>query len=896
MIGGTAMSGQDSATHDLGKPSTLVEGWSELPADVDTWAEGQQIGPFRLKRRLGKGGMGLVWLAEQTLPLTRDVAIKVMRSERRGALAEAYFEIERQALAQLSHRSIAQIYDAGRLPDGALFFAMEYVPGVPLDQALRERPLTPQELARLLIEICAGVQHAHQRGLIHRDLKPLNLLVHWVDGSALPKIIDFGVAISTSGAPSGSVVPRVAGTDAYMSPEQRQPGTGGIDARTDVHALGVVLAECLYQLAGIDSQRAGIDSTLLRKELALSLGRAGADAVSERQILSRLNHVPGELRAVALKAMASDREQRYQSAAAMAEDLQRWLAREPVQAVAGGRAYRMRCFLRRHALASMAAAILLLAISSFAVLATLQAARIAREAERANLALAELETVTEFQASQLSGIDTAAMGDGLKRAILDQYQAVSADHVDAAAERQALTTTLAQINFTDVALSNLDTQIFERALTTIHRDFADRPQLRARLLATVARTLMDLGLLDRSLAPAAEALEIRLRELGADHPDTLASEDAMGSLLQNKGKLADAEPHLRTALDGRRRVLGESHVDTIDAINNLGLLLHLQGRFDEAGPLYLEALDKYRRVRGPSHPYTLQALNNLGGLLRDQGKLAEAEPYWREVLAQRRQQLGDDHPETLMSINNLSALLRDQRNFEASEPLAREAYARASRVFGELHPSTLAYLGNLGTLLQNTGQLDEAGELLGSALAGARKSLGSQHTSVATFASNLGSLRRAQGRLDEAASLWREVLAIRLQALGPSHPGTLLLQSNLGDLLREQQRPAEALALLEPVLPLARETFVGPLSDRLALLLIRLARVESALPAPTPFISAEAHLQEAAQLIKAQENPHPQDQQQLATGFVSLYERWAQLEPGVSAKAEEWRAQLQQDP
>ncbi|MGE4073849.1 MAG: tetratricopeptide repeat protein [Lysobacterales bacterium] len=886
------MSGQDSATHELGKPSTLVEGWSELPSNVDTWAEGQRIGPFRLKRCLGKGGMGLVWLAEQTQPLTRDVAIKVMRGERRGALAEAYFEIERQALAQLSHRSIAQIYDAGRLPDGALFFAMEYVPGVPLDQALREHPITPEALARLLIEVCAGVQHAHQRGLIHRDLKPLNLLVQWVDGAPLPKIIDFGVAISMNGAAPATAV-RVAGTGAYMSPEQKHPGPEGIDARTDVYALGVVLAECLYQLAGVDSQRAGADSTQLRQELAMSLGRAEADAGSDRQVLSRLNSVPMELRAVALKAMADEREARYQSASALAEDLQRWLSREPVRAVAGGRGYRLRCFLRRHALASASAAVLLLAISSFAVLATVQAARIAREAERANRALAELETVTEFQAQQLSNIDTAAMGDQLRQAILDQFQAATAERTDAASAQQALEAALAQVNFTDVALSNLDSQIFERAISTINQEFSDRPPLRARLLATVGRTLMDLGLLERSMEPTAEALKIRQAELGPDHPDTLASEDAIGTLLQNQGKLAEAEPHLRAALAGRRRVLGEEHTDTIDSINNLGLLVHLQGRFDEAEPLYLEALDKYRRTLGPNDPSTLQMLNNLGGMLRDQGKIAEAEPYWREALEKRRQQLGDDHPETLMSINNLSALLRDQGNFAASEPLTREAYTRARRVFGEFHPSTLTYLGNLGNLLQSTGQLDEAGELLAAGLAGARKALGDQHTIVAAFASNLGSLRRTQGRLEEAESLWREVLAIRLQALGPSHPGTLLLQSNLSDLLREQQRPQEAVSMLEAALPQARETFVGPLSDRLALLLIRLGRAESALPTPTPYAQAEAHLQEAEKLIQAQEKPLPQDQKLLATAFVEMYERWQKDEPAAAAKAESWRQQIQ---
>jgi tetratricopeptide (TPR) repeat protein len=387
------MSSSDTATQALLRPDTLAAGWDALPGSSVDWVEGQRIGPFRLIRRLGKGGMGLVWLATQLQPLRREVAIKVMLQGRRSTRAEAYFEVERQALAQLSHRAIAQIHDAGRLPDGALFFAMEYVPGVPLKEYLQEHPLSGEALARLMIELCAGIQHAHQRGLIHRDLKPQNVLVQNVDGVAMPKIIDFGIAL---GAAHGTATPmrpdQVAGTPAYMSPEQRQPGPEGIDARSDIYAMGVMLAECLYALAGMGFVNTSPESVLLRHQLAQSLGQMfdPLDAV-ERPRLSKLHKLPAELRAIAVKAMAADREQRYHSAAAMADDLNHWLQREPVRAMGSSRGYTLRCFMRRNALASGAAALITLALLAGTALALygLTEARAGRSQAEQALQLAE---------------------------------------------------------------------------------------------------------------------------------------------------------------------------------------------------------------------------------------------------------------------------------------------------------------------------------------------------------------------------------------------------------------------------------------------------------------------------------------------------------------------------
>jgi len=388
------VSDRGDPTDALTRPATLAADWDSLPEHFSDWRPGQAIGPFRLKRPLGQGGMGVVWLAEQLEPLQREVAIKVMLPATRSRLAEARFEVERQALAQLSHRAIAQIFDAGRLPGGGLFFAMEYVPGAPLDQFLDAHRLSLRALVELLIEVCHGVQHAHQRGLIHRDIKPLNILVNQVDGQAQPKLIDFGVAISEGAdAHDAKASYYRAGTRAYMAPEQIDPEATGVDLRADVYALGAVLAECLLQRAGLHrSSESTFDSTAARADLAHSLGALAAafdpDSASAR---SQLKRFPAELRAIALKAMATERDQRYASAAALADDFRRWLGREPVTALGDSRWYRARCFLERHALASAAAGTVALALVAGLTLALygMNQARTERvEAEQAR-ALAE---------------------------------------------------------------------------------------------------------------------------------------------------------------------------------------------------------------------------------------------------------------------------------------------------------------------------------------------------------------------------------------------------------------------------------------------------------------------------------------------------------------------------
>ena len=328
------------------RPTTLLEGLEGVSAGIALVA-GQRLGPYRLVKALGEGGMGVVWLADQIEPFERKVAIKLSNQKLSSGLSQAYFEVERQAMATMVHPYIAQIYDAGALPNGALYFAMEYVAGGALDDFITTNKPSLDNCAALLALVCQGVQYAHQRGLIHRDLKPANILIADIAGKPMPKIIDFGIAIGVNSARAVGVAGS-AGTRAYMAPEQLNPNTDGIDVRADVYALGAILVETLCLALNISLAR--LDSKSLRSLLsaaAYTTDGKGEHVQATGTLRSQIKRIPKPLRAIALKAMADDRNQRYESAAAFADDLNRWRERRPVLAMRGGRLYAVRCFINR---------------------------------------------------------------------------------------------------------------------------------------------------------------------------------------------------------------------------------------------------------------------------------------------------------------------------------------------------------------------------------------------------------------------------------------------------------------------------------------------------------------------------------------------------------------------
>lgn len=610
------MVASEQLTSLLPRPDTLIAGNALSTSEIGDWTEGQRIGPFKLVRRLGKGGMGQVWLAHQLQPLIRDVALKVMLPERRSARAEAFFEVERQALAQLSHRAIAQIFDAGRLPDGALFFAMEYVPGRPLDDYLRLRPQPMKTLVRMFIELCGGIQHAHQRGLIHRDLKPQNVLVQDTEAGPLPRVIDFGIALGArADGPTQMQPNQIAGTPAYMAPEQRAPGAAGIDARCDIYALGVMLAECLRQQVGLPFDSRAPESTALRHEFARSLAARPIQGSEAAQ----LKRAPFELRAIVLKSLAEDREQRYASAASMAEDLQRWLQNEPVLAVSGGRGYAFRCFLRRNSLAAAAASLIGVALLGGTGLALygLTEARAGRAQAETARALAdqrrgEAEQLIQYMlgdfADKLRPLGRLDLLDSIGAEAL-KYLGEADIRSDAASHlaRARALRTLGEVQVTrqqfELAVPSLEqaARLLDEALEA-PGDSAEQLHFEAGQVAywqgLIAYRRRDNDAAEehweRYLVEA-RAFDALTADRLSGHQEIAYALNNLGSLMLSRGKPHEAYEHFQSAASVRRQ-LGFKDSDTrvlelADTLSWSGNALEQMGRPLESLGKKLEALD-----------------------------------------------------------------------------------------------------------------------------------------------------------------------------------------------------------------------------------------------------------------------------------------------------------------
>jgi non-specific serine/threonine protein kinase/serine/threonine-protein kinase len=803
-----------------GPGSGLRSDLGERPGNADS------IEGYEILSEIHRGGQGVVYKAVQ-LATKRTVALKVLLHGPYASPRQQHrFEREIDLVANLQHPNIVTVYDSG-LTHGRHYFAMEYIHGQSLDTYLSNTKLSIDEVLRLFQKICSAVNAAHQRGVIHRDLKPGNIRV---DSVGEPHILDFGLAKAAGSDLQGGAPVTVSGefmgTLAYASPEQTRGDPNRVDIRTDVYSLGVILFEMLtgkypYQVVGHMTE-------VLRNI---------AEVEPERPSTIR-RQINNEVETIVLQALAKDKDRRYQTAEALARDVGRYLAGEAIEAKRDSTWYVLRKSLRRYRVAAgVAVAFVFLLAASTVALSIMyrnqsrarEEAETARRAEEEQRTLAEerlrestaakemallreaeavaaraetqkradeLEIVTEFQQSMLSEIDAEEMGRALYLDLRSHVrESLEAEGISSE-ESESLTADfdrmLRRTNATDVALKLVDEQVLARAVMAIESDFADQPVVRAALQQAIASTYRQIGRYASAMPLQKAALQTRRVELGDDHPDTLASIDDMSHLLMEMGEFEDAQAYCREALEGRRRILGDDHPDTLESINNIGFLLQAQGKLAEAESFCREAVEKERVVLGDDHPDTLISINNLGFLLQTQGRLEEAEAYYREALEARRRVLGDEHPDTLDSINNMGILLRAQGKLVEAEAHFREVLKGFRRVLGDDHPRTLISLNNLGALLLAQGKLGEAESCWREAIAGRRRVLGDEHPDTLTSLNNLGFLLQKQGKLAEAESCWREALEGRRRVLGNEHPNTLTSINNLGFLLQKQGKPADA--------------------------------------------------------------------------------------------------------
>jgi tetratricopeptide (TPR) repeat protein len=718
--------------------------------------------------------MGVVYRARQ-VRLNRLVALKMVRAgEHAGPEELARFQAEAEAVAALQHPHVVQIFEVGRHA-GLPFFALEYLDGGSLQHQLQGAPLPPREAARLVQTLAGAMHAAHQRGIIHRDLKPANVLLT-ADGT--PKVTDFGLARRVEGGAGLTQSGAVVGTPSYMAPEQAAGKGKAVGPAADVYALGAVLYECLT----------GRPPFKAATPLETVLQVLHDEPVPPRRLQPR---VPADLETVCLTCLAKEPARRYPSAAALADDLGRFLGGEPIRARPSGRWERARKWARRKPAAAALAGVSGLALLTvFGVVLgftlQLRAALQATRDERDRAEGREKEAQRERAVAQ-------AVNAFLQQGLLGQADVGNQPLLAGRAERDPQITVR---------------ELLDRAASGVGGQFADQPEVEAAIRVTIGNAYRALGAYDRAQQHLDRAVAWRRQHLGADHPHTLASLNSLALLYHDRGRYDEAEPLYQEAVAGRRRTLGPDHPSTLTSLNNLAVLYRDRGRYDEGEPLLQEALAGRRRALGPDHPHTLASLNNLATLYRDCGRFAEAEPLWKEALAGNRRTLGPDHPHTLAGLNNLALLYRSRGRYEEAEPLLREALAGYRRTRGADHPSTLAGLNNLALLYQDLGRHAEAEPLFREALAGYRRTLVPDHPSTLASLNNLAMLYHSLGRFAEAEPLLKEVLAGRRRTLGADHPETLQSLHNLAALYRSRGRYGEAEPLFREALAGYRRTLV----------------------------------------------------------------------------------------